>query len=238
MKRNAFGWILVMGLGGLLLLSMLSPVSTAANVLAIQSAITPTATPAGTPVPELILTLTYNRLDRPQVSNPPTQADQGAVYYWLVCIPCHGDKGQGLTDEWREVFGPEEMNCWQAECHGKRHPEEGFELPHVVPPVLGSAALGRFNNAEELHRLIDESMPWYRPSYMTDEQGWQVTAYLLRQQGVMPPLVTLNEGNVSIFRLRTPAPAVAEERPLTVAVIGLLVVAAVGVVWHYRKRSG
>jgi hypothetical protein len=234
MKGKALGWLGLIGLGSLLLISLAAP----PVVPAAQPTIVPTATLAGTPVPELILTLTYNRLDKPQVSNPPTQADQGAVYYWLVCIPCHGDKGQGLTEEWREVFGPEDMNCWQAECHGKRHPEEGFELPHAVPPVLGPTALGRFNNAEELHRLIDESMPWYRPSFMNEEESWQVTAYLLRQQGIMPPKVTLNEGNVSIFRLRTPAPSLEEERPLTAAMIGLLVVAVAGVVWHYRKRGG
>ena len=233
MKRKSLGWVLLIVLGGLLLASsMLPPVATATQPTGV-----PTATPIGTVVPDLILTLTYNRLEKPKVSTPPTQADQGAVYYWLVCTPCHGDVGQGLTEEWREVFGPEEKNCWQAECHGKRHPPEGFELPHAVPPVLGLTALGRFNNAQELHRLVSTSMPWYRPSYMTAEQSWQVTAYLLRQQGVMPPKVTLNEGNAPIFQLRTPAPVLEEERPLTAAVIGLLVVTVVGVVWHYRKRT-
>ncbi len=233
MNRKSLGGILLIVLGGLLLAStMLPPMA-----MATQPTAVPTATPAGTLVPDLILTLTYNRLEKPQVSTPPTQADQGAVYYWLVCIPCHGDKGQGLTEEWREVFGPQEKNCWQAECHGKRHPDEGFELPHVVPPVLGPTALGRFNNAQELHRLISTSMPWYRPSFMNAEESWQVTAYLLRQQGVMPPKVTLNEGNALIFQLRTPAPPLEEERPLTAAVIGLLVVTVVGVVWHYRRRT-
>ena len=154
MKRKALGWILLIGLGGLLLVSNLLPSATPA----IQPTIVSTATPAGTPFPDLILTLTYNRLDKPQVSTPPTQADRGAVYYWLVCIPCHGDKGQGLTEEWREVFGPEEKNCWQAECHGKRHPDEGFELPRTAPPVLGPTALGRYNNAEEAaprHRHVN-----------------------------------------------------------------------------------
>jgi hypothetical protein len=233
MKRKALGWMLLIGLGSLLLMSMVLP----PVVPAVQTTVAPTATPDGTPIPDLILTLTYNRLDKPQVSNPPTQADQGAVYYWLVCIPCHGDKGQGLTEEWREVFGPEEKNCWQAECHGKRHPDDGFELPRTAPPVIGPTALGRFNNAEELQRLLGTSMPWYRPSYMNTEESWQVTAFLLRQQGVMPPRVTLNEGNAPIFRLRTPAPALEEERPITAAVIGFLIVAVLGVVWHHRKRT-
>jgi hypothetical protein len=233
MKRKAIGWMLLFGLGGLLLTGALLPSVTPTAA----PSVTPTATAAGTPVPELILTLTYNRLDKPQVSSPPTQADKGAVYYWLVCIPCHGDKGQGLTEEWREVFGPEEKNCWQAECHGKRHPDDGFELPHAVPPVLGAAALGRFNNAEELQHVISTSMPWYRPSYMKAEESWQVTAFLLRQQGVMPSQVTLNAGNAPIFRLRTAAPKMAEEKPVTVAVIGLLVVAVAGIVWHYRRPA-
>ena len=236
MKHNALGWMLLIGLGGLLLVSMFAPAATPAQSAMAQPPITPTATPAGTPIPELILTLTFNRLDKPSISDPPTQADKGAVYYWLVCLPCHGDKGQGLTEEWREVFGPEEKNCWQAECHGKRHPDEGFELPRAVPPVLGPTALGRFNNAEELHRLIATSMPWYRPSFMNEEESWQVTAYLLRQQGVMPPNVTLTEGNAPIFRMRTPAPSLEEERPIAAAALGLLAVAIVGVVWHYRKR--
>ncbi len=233
MKRKILGWILVIGLGGLWLASMILPPAAPA----IQPAVISTATPEGTPVPELSLTLTANRLAKPVMSSPPTQADKGAEYYWFVCLPCHGDKGQGLTDEWRTVYGPEEMNCWQSGCHGKRHPPEGFELPHIVPPVLGATALGRFNNAEELHHVIATSMPWYRPSYMTAEQSWQVTAYLLRQQGIMPPNVTLNEGNTPIFRLRTQAPAVEEERPVTAAIIGLLVVGVVGIVWHYRKRA-
>ncbi|HTP07534.1 MAG TPA: hypothetical protein VMP08_04745 [Anaerolineae bacterium] len=233
MKRKTLGWMMLIGLGGLLLASsVLTPTASA-----IQPTVIATVTPATTPVPELVLTLTANRLAKPAMSSPPTQADLGAEYFWFVCLPCHGDRGQGLTDEWREVYGPEEMNCWQAECHGKRHPPEGFELPHVVPPVLGLTALGRFNNAQELHNVIATSMPWYRPSYMTTEQSWQVTAYLLRQQGVMPPNVTVNDGNALIFKLRTQAPHLEEEKPLTAAAIGLLVVTVIGLAWHYRKRT-
>ena len=233
MKRKSLNWLIVIGLGGLLLAGGLLPSTTST----LQRAPDVTATPAGTPLPELVLTLTANRLAKPAASSPPTQADKGAEYYWFVCLPCHGDKGQGLTDEWRTAYGPEDMNCWQSGCHGKRHPQEGFELPHAVPPVLGPRALGRFNTAEELHKVIATSMPWYWPSYMTAEQSWQVTAYLLRQQGVMPPNVTLNEGNASIFKLRTPAPHLEEEKPLTAAAIGLLAVTVVGLVWHYRKRT-
>lgn len=190
-----------------------------------------------TAVPELILTLTWNRLDRPTpMANPPSQIDKGAVYYWLVCIPCHGDRGQGLTDEWRQVFGPEEQNCWQSKCHAANHPPDGFSLPHAVPAVLGPGSLQRYTTGAELYHIIQTSMPWYNPDFITADEEWQVTAYLLYKQGVLPPDVTLNAANVGTFRLGTVAPIKSEERPLTFALVGLLGVLVIGLVRQGRRR--
>jgi hypothetical protein len=192
--------------------------------------------PSATEFPDLVLTLTANRLIQPpQLSDPPNQIDKGAWYYWFVCIPCHGDKGQGLTDEWREVFGPEEMNCWQSGCHGARHPQDGFQLPRQVPAILGPGALQRFNNAAELHHVIATSMPWWDPDYISAEDEWNVTAYLLWKEGVLPPNVTLTDANAAAFKLRTVAPVKTAERPLTIALVGLLAVIAIGLVWRGRQ---
>ena len=198
----------------------------------------PVATTDLTAVPDLILTLTWNRLDKPTpMANPPSQIDKGAVLYWLICIPCHGDRGQGLTDEWRVVFGPEEQNCWQSKCHAANHPPEGFSLPHFVPAVLGPGTLQRYQNGAELFHIIQTSMPWYNPAFMNTEEKWQVTAYLLYKQGVLPPDVTINAANIATFRLGTVAPAKSEERPLTLAVIGLLGVLVIGLVRQGRQRG-
>ena len=211
---------------------------TPAQRVTSQQVATPTVThtPKTTPFPDLVLTLTLDRLAKPKSSMPPTQADKGAEYYWLVCIPCHGDHGQGLTDEWRVVFGPEEMNCWQSECHGKRHPPEGFELPRKVPPVLGPNTLTRYANAAELHHIISTAMPWYDPKSLSVEDGWNVTAFLLRESGVLPAGVTLTEANAPVFRLRTPAPYNADEHPVTLVVIGLLSIAALLFFWQILRR--
>jgi hypothetical protein len=75
----------------------------------------------------------------------PTQADLGAVDYWLICMICHGYRGQGVTEEWRNVSGPEEMNCWQSRCHASNQPPEGFVLPAYAPRIIGEGILGRFN---------------------------------------------------------------------------------------------
>src|SRR5262245_10545474 len=53
-----------------------------------------------------------------------TQADAGAVLYYYRCMACHGDKGQGLTTEWRAQWDVEHQNCAKSTCHGARHPPE------------------------------------------------------------------------------------------------------------------
>lgn len=67
-----------------------------------------------------------DRLSAPPVSDNPTQLECGAYHYAQVCMACHGDKGQGLTEEWRAAWGEKEQNCWQSKCHAGNHPPEGF----------------------------------------------------------------------------------------------------------------
>lgn len=186
--------------------------------------------------PELILTLTAGRLEKPAVFDHPTQAEQGALVYWLVCIPCHADRGQGLTDEWRLVFGPEDMDCWQSKCHAANHPPEGFIFPRTVPPVLGQGALSRLKNAGELYRVIADSMPWWNPDYISDEDAWNVTAYLMREDDTLPPRVTLDAGNAPVFRLHDVSINSHDERPDAVLLVGLVAIAAIGLTARAARR--
>jgi hypothetical protein len=198
----------------------------------------PTPDPKGTLIPELILTLTANRLDKPVMpASNPSQADKGAITYWLVCIPCHGDKGQGLTDEWRLVFGVEEMNCWQSKCHAANHPEDGFTFPHTVPPVIGPTTLLSYTTAADLHQAIQARMPYYNPRFLSAEEDWNVTAYLMRANGVLPTGLVLDEGNATVLRLHVPPPSTIEERPIAIGAIGLLIAAVVAIVARSTRRS-
>jgi hypothetical protein len=221
---------LVRGLLGLMGV-LISACSAAVSPQATSSPI-PTSTPAGTPAPQLVLTLTANRLTKPYVpAVNPSQADKGSEIYWFVCLPCHGDKGQGLTDEWRTVYGPDEMNCWQSGCHGPRHPPEGFQLPRQVPPVLGPAALSRLSTAADLYHIISTTMPWWGPDYLTAEDKWNLTAYLLRQEGTLPPGVVLDAGNAPIFQLHSKAASSPQaEQPYAVLTIGLLALGTLALV--------
>lgn len=113
-----------------------------------------------------------------------TQLEYGAEVYRLVCKACHGDKGQGLTDDWRAQWNPKDQNCWQSKCHALNHPPDGFYMPQV-PKVLGRPIRG-FGTALNLYNFIHVYMPWHDPDSMTEKESWSVTAYILKINGVDP----------------------------------------------------
>ena len=120
------------------------------------------------------------------VDLPPdaTQLEYGAEVYRLVCKACHGDKGQGLTDDWRAQWAPEDQNCWQSKCHALNHPPDGFYMPQV-PAVVGQPIRG-FGSALNLYTYTHNFMPWHDRGSMTEKESWSVTAYLLEINGIDP----------------------------------------------------
>lgn len=143
-------------------------------------ALLPLPTPTLTPTPEA------SWLILPEMPETATQADFGAEIYRLVCRDCHGDKGQGLTDEWRATWAPKDQNCWQSKCHAANHPINGFDLPRYVPAIIGPTALARFDTPVEIHEYILVNMPWHNPGSLTNEEYWQLTAFLVRENGGAP----------------------------------------------------
>ena len=172
----------------------------------------------------------------PDLPANPSQADLGSVTYWKICMACHGNRGQGLTDEWREAWGPEEMNCWQSKCHAANHPPQGFDLPHTVPAVSGTDALARFKTAEELYQYIKATMPWWNPGALSEEESWNTTAYLMKAQGALPDGVVLESSNASAFPVHQLAPLPTADRPALLALAGVLVFAACAMVVERLRR--
>ncbi len=144
---------------------------------------------------------TPDRLAKPTLSVSPSQADYGAQVYWLSCLPCHGDRGQGLTDEFREVYPPEDRNCWNSGCHGKRPYANGFTLPTTIPALIGSGTLQKFPTAANLHGYIFAAMPFWKKGSLTEGESWQVTAFLLRQNGFWQGSTDLDESNAGSVKL-------------------------------------
>lgn len=159
---------------------------------------------------QALATPTVDRLAKPTLPASPAQADLGAQVYWLWCLPCHGEKGQGLTDEFRTTYPPEEQYCWERGCHGKSPYDQGFILPTAIPAVIGNATLGKFSDAAQLNAYIRAAMPYWKPGVLTEEEAWQVTAFLLRANGLWDASTELNAstaGGVAVSRSVPGTPA-------------------------------
>ncbi len=161
----------------------------------------PTAAAAATPTPKH-MPVPASTGDWLLVNVPAnaTQAQYGAEVYRLVCQDCHGDKGQGLTPQWRATWAPQDQNCWQSKCHAANHPPEGFILP-IAPAIVGQAALSPFSTAQDLYDFIQAQMPWYRPGSLVQKDAWAVTAHVLVMNQIDPGPM-LSAQNASQIRLR------------------------------------
>jgi len=147
---------------------------------------------------------TPDRLAQPTLPASPSQADQGAQVYWLSCLPCHGDRGQGLTEEFKQTYPVEDRNCWNSGCHGKRPYENGFTLPMKIPAIIGAGTLQKFSNALVLRSYIFATMPYWKPASLTEEQSWQVTAFLLRENNLRTANEDLTASNADLIPVSAP----------------------------------
>lgn len=167
----------------------------------------------------------------------PLLADKGAAKYWAVCMACHGDRGQGLTDEWRQRGFGEDMDCWQSKCHGNNHPPEGFRLVRVVPPAIGPSTLRRFTTAVELHDYLLAKMPWWNPGSLTSEEAWELTAFLLREDNLYPRDLEFNPQEAGSIPVHLPYHPQTGERAGQWVLFGTLGLAAILLFAGYTKNA-
>ncbi len=151
-------------------------------------------------------------------------------------MACHGDRGQGLTDEWREAWG-EDSYCWRSKCHAANHPPQGFDLPRTIGPVLGMGSLLAYPTALDLFQKIRDTMPWWNPGSLTEMQSLELTAYLLRQRGELPPGLSLDPGNAAVVQLHLQPAGRGNERQLALGLGGFLAVAALAVAIRRRPPN-
>ena len=186
MKKYVFSFPLLVALLFIVSLTVSSWILPGTIVPMQQEISTFTPTPGPTPTED-----SWIIVDLPADA---TQLEYGAEVYRLVCKACHGDKGQGLTDDWRAQWNPKDQNCWQSKCHALNHPSDGFYMPQV-PKVLGKP-IRAFGTALNLYYFNHKFMPWHDPGSMTQKESWSVTAYLLKINGIEPPL-ELNAENAA-----------------------------------------
>lgn len=151
----------------------------------------------GTQSPPSQITPTPDRLAKPTLPADPSQADLGAQLYWLHCMACHGDRGQGLTDEFRALYPPEDQNCWNSGCHGARPYEGGWTLPETVPRIDDPALLDKYGSAEGLFSFVRSAMPRQARGSLDHESYARIVAFLLRAMGAEAEAVMGLDGSLS-----------------------------------------
>ncbi len=158
-----------------------------------------------------------DRLATPVVPENPTPIDLGRQVYYLHCMPCHGDVGQGLTEEWRNVWVEDHRNCWGKGCHGGGADDEGFPLPKTIPAVIGpEASMMQQATFAELTAYLQRTHPPQRPGKLEKQEYEQVAAFLWHE----------NQRDTATV---SPAPAVILLGGLGVAAIALLLL-------YYTRR--
>jgi hypothetical protein len=129
-------------------------------------------------------TPTPDPLAIPVMPESPTQVDIGLNLYYYHCMPCHGDRGQGLTDEWRGVWVHDHQNCWGRGCHAGRVGDQGFPIPRVVPAVIDApGVMAASQSAETVFDYLHSTHPPQRPGALAEEEYWALTAFLLHENG-------------------------------------------------------
>lgn len=115
----------------------------------------------------------------PVVPENPSDIDLGRISYYYHCMPCHGDKGQGLTNEWRGVWVEDHQDCWARGCHGGKPDDLGFPIPRSVPAVMPPfSSLARFVTPEELTAFLHASHPPQDPGVLAEDECRTLTIYL------------------------------------------------------------
>jgi hypothetical protein len=202
-----------------------------------------------TKTPDPLATPTVDRLAPPPTVPSPTQADDGAYHYWVWCQPCHGDVGQGLTDEWRAEYPEDHQNCWNSGCHGINPYTDGFILPQNVPAVIGQGTLLRFQTMGELYEYVRYEMPYEYPGALDEEKALAVTAFLAREHGKWDGKPLTVENIDQIHLIPTPEPTVVPQAkqvlqsatsilrdsalPVTA---GILILLLLGGTWLWRRK--
>ncbi len=150
--------------------------------------------------PSPLPTPTLDRLAAPGMPASPGPIDFGRQVYYTNCMPCHGDRGQGLTDEWRAVWVKDHQNCWARGCHSGKQTNEGYPLPHYIPPVMGPLpVLARFQTFDALCDYLRQTHPPQRPGVLTNDDYRNVTALLWQANGRSVPATDQSPASAALL---------------------------------------
>jgi hypothetical protein len=196
-----------------------------------------------------------DRFAVPEMPENPTQVEVGENVYYYNCMPCHGDRGQGLTDEFREAWVDDHQNCWAHGCHNAGSATEAFPIPKFVPAVIASQLNIHFPTAQKLYDYLSREHPPQNPGALKSDEYWALTAFLWFENGQLPMGVELapERDDLSVIeqedqpvrkiepeeRLHTD-PVIDQSPELNLISLGMVLfvsVLAISLIWIFWKKK-
>jgi hypothetical protein len=177
-------------------------------------------------------TPTYDPLVEPPLPDHPTEWELGRNLYWHWCMTCHGDRGQGLTDEFRAVWPEEHQNCWGRGCHAGRQGDTGFPIPTVVPSIVNDARLSQFASLQMLADYLRATHPPQSPGILKSEEYHAIAVFVFTMNGrPLDSVIPTPTSSPAPASSGTPTPlAESGEGSVSVLVSGGILLSALGIV--------
>jgi len=191
----------------------------------------------------LIPTPTYDPLAEPVLPDDPTEFDLGHNLFWHWCMPCHGDQGQGLTDEWRSVWEEDHQNCWDRGCHGGRREDLGFPIPKHVPAVMDDQQLSKFSSVDALYEFLKSTHPPQSPGALTDDEYHNISVYLFAMNGrnltsltPEPEFFILSPSQL-LYQFQDEVPYTSEKNNIWIPLLVIFLGVSLASIIHFRGKK-
>jgi cytochrome c len=152
------------------LAALVLPLFVLSVIFPFQQTVAQQVSPSPTP--------TYDPFAEPPLPENPTEYELGRNLYWHWCMTCHGDKGQGLTDEFRGIWVEDHQDCWGRGCHAGHPGDMGFPIPTVVPALVNDAHLASFTSVQELSDFLKATHPPQSPGILKDEEYHDIALFV------------------------------------------------------------
>lgn len=174
-------------------------------------------------------TPTYDPLAEPPLPPSPTEYELGRNLYWHWCMTCHGDRGQGLTDEFREIWDAEHQNCWARGCHAGHSGDMGFPIPTVVPALVNDTHLVQFASVQALSDFLQETHPPQSPGILKNQEYHAIAlfVFMMNERPLIDILITATPAS-TLTPIPTLVPQAASTNSFPIYLLIILAVLVVG----------
>jgi hypothetical protein len=152
-------------------------------------------------------------------------------------MPCHGDQGQGLTDEWRSAWVSDHQNCWARGCHAGHNGDTAFPIPTIVPALTDENQLKNFADLATLNEYLKNTHPPQHPGLLEDKEYHAIAFYVFSMNGrptlEIPPTRTTQPTPPA-----SPMPKIVKDAPQnTILAAFLLILVMLAIVFLVLRRN-